>query len=517
MSDPASHLPVIVGVGQSVLRELPGDPAQWPTPQSLAEEAARAALADAGATAGSAALAAAIDTLAFVRINADSMPVPSPLGRCSNLPRAVAGRLGIDPAQAVYSIVGGQSPQQLVNEYAAKLGRGECDLVLLTGAEAIATQKQIARQGVDLSWALEVEGQLEDRGHGPALFDPYEIANGMGFPPQVYGAFEHAWRAEHGLSREAHRQHMSELFAPFSEVAARHRYAQFPTARSAAYLATESAENYAIADPFLKWHVAQDAVNQGAALLLTTVGKATELGIPAERWVFALEGADAQDKHVAERPKLSESAAMAAVLDAALGGLYVRPGDISHYELYSCFPCAVQFACDALGIDPFAGDGSGRLTQTGGLPFFGGAGNNYSMHGIASMVDRLRADPGSLGLVLANGGFLSKESVGLYSTVPNPHWRPVDNALTQARIAGEAPVARAPDGATGQIESFSVVYAKREPFLGYVLARTADGARFMARTDKGDAATIRVLLEEDPIGISITPKVGERYNILQLA
>ena len=39
-------------------------------------------------------------------------------------------------------------------------------------------------------------------------------------------------------------------------------------------------------------------------------------------------------------------------------------------------------------------DGSRPLTVTGGLPYFGGAGNNYALHAIATMVQRLRAYAG---------------------------------------------------------------------------------------------------------------------------
>ncbi|MFK7913262.1 MAG: hypothetical protein AB8B93_05065 [Pseudomonadales bacterium] len=516
MSDLPAHLPIVVGVGQSVVRELASEADALPTPQSLAIDAAHQALADAHATGGARALAQAIDTLAFVRINNDSMPRPSPLGRCDNLPRAVAAGLGANPAQAIYSIVGGQSPQQLVNEFAGKLGTGDCQMVLLTGAEAIATQKHIARAQLDISWEQSVPGTLEDRGQGPKLFDDYEIANGVGMPPQVYGAFENAWRHERGATKAEHTARMAALWAPFSEVAAGHPYAQFPTQRSEAFLATRSDANYPIADPYLKWFVAQDAVNQGAALLLTTVGKAQALGIPQERWVYCLEGADAQDKTVSRRPSLSQSAAMSAVLDATLGGLYVQPGDIGHFELYSCFPCAVQFACDAMGVDPMADQGPGRLTQTGGLPFFGGAGNNYSMHGIATMVETLRNDRGSLGLVLANGGFASKESAGLYSTTANLHWRPVENTTVQARIDLEAQVPRAEPGSTGTIETYGVVYARAEPFLGYAMIRTDSGARMMARTAKGDTQTLRTLIDDDPIGQSVTPSANERHNLLEL-
>ena len=60
------------------------------------------------------------------------------------------------------------------------------------------------------------------------------------------------------------------------------------------------------------------------------------------------------------------------------------------------------------------------LTVTGGLPFHGGPGNNYSMHGIVAMLDVLRspAQRGTFGMVTANGGFLSKHAAGLYSTTP---------------------------------------------------------------------------------------------------
>ena len=38
------------------------------------------------------------------------------------------------------------------------------------------------------------------------------------------------------------------------------------------------------------------------------------------------------------------------------------------------------------------------FSMTGGLPYFGGAGNNYSMHAIASMVRALRDASGRAGL-----------------------------------------------------------------------------------------------------------------------
>ena len=502
-------LPVIVGVGQVVDRESGSTDL---SPLSLALEASKRALTDSGVTG----VAAHIDTLVFVRINSDSIPGhDGPFGRCDNLPAAVAQRLGAAPERHIYSAVGGQTPQQLVNELGAQIASGDITMALLTGAEAIAAMKRAQRGGQTLDWSLTVDAALDDRGFGPELITPDEIAGGMGNPPQVYATFEHAWRAARGHTLDEQHAHMARLFAPFSQVASDNPYAQFPVRRSEEFLSTESDDNYRIADPYLKWHVAQDAVNQGAAVLLTSVGKAEALGIPREHWVFPQGGADTMDKLVSRRPRLDASIAMQAAGEAALAQAGVDMAAIDHLDLYSCFPCAVQFACDALGIDA----ASRTLTQTGGLPFFGGAGNNYSMHAIASMVETLRNDPGSLGLVLANGGFLSKESVGVYGTQPNPAWQPVDNRAAQLRIDSQPDVPQASAPASGEmsgvIESYSVLFVKREPLFGYVFARNDEG-RFLARTDSRDVEAAMRLLDGDSIGREIRVEATPKRNRLLL-
>jgi len=48
----------------------------------------------------------------------------------------------------------------------------------------------------------------------------------------------------------------------------------------------------------------------------------------------------------------------------------------------------------------------------------GGPGNNYSMHGIVSMVDTLRKDKKAKGLVWANGMYVTKHAVGVYGHQP---------------------------------------------------------------------------------------------------
>ncbi len=510
MAQVSERTPVLVGVGQSVNHWDGADVSAAPSPLSLATEASRAALADLGANTD---VAAEIDVVAFVRLNQESYAAaPAPFGKINNMPRALAKTIGADPRRAIYTPAGGQSPQSLVNEFSEAIFDGEAELVLLTGSEAIRAMKTALRGSMELDWSGDVDGDLEDRGFGTRMLNEYEIANGLVQPARAYALFENAWRHKQGFSRDQHRALIGELFAPFSEIAAKNPYAQFPKARTPDYLATPSQENFQLVDPYLKWHVAQDAVNQGAALILTSVGKAKELGIPENKWVYLHGYADAADRIVIERDDFTRANAMHATTSEALDTSGLSADKIDHFEIYSCFPCAVLFACQALGIDWR----EHQLTQTGGLPFFGGPGNNYSMHGIAAMAERLRSDPGSKGLVLANGGFLTKESVGVYSTTPQDGWTPIRRKKAQAEVDAIAPMQVFETPTSGTLESFVGLYKKGEAYSGFITGMS-NGARFMARVAPDDPRTLNELVAGDPIGRDVTVEKTDKGNLFRLS
>ncbi|WOE75846.1 hypothetical protein [Alterisphingorhabdus coralli] len=478
---PQNSTPIIIGVGQTMHRWDGSDVSAAPSPQGLMAEAAQLALADTGAAD---AVREAVDVLTAVRIFPDSMPGDNhPFGKCASLPHAVAARCGVTLKHAIYSEAGGNVPQALVNEFADKLFQGEAKAVILTGAEAIAATKTALRNGITLDWSDDHDGETEDRGWGAMLLDGFEIANGLGFPPITYPHFEHALRHRHGRTRAEHMQAMSELWAGFANVAETHPQSQFGRAFDAEFLATQSAENYPIADPYLKWHVAQDAVNQSAAVVMTTVGEANRLGIDPAKWVYLHGHAQATDYLVTERPDLSRSEAMAAALDVALDRAELEPDAVAHYDLYSCFPCAVSIAAEALGLDTQ----QRQPTITGGLPFFGGAGNNYSMHAIVTMVEKLRDHRDSYGLVLANGGFLSKEAVGVYSAQPVEQWTVYEDNPAQERVNAQPKTARVSESGTATIESYTISYKKGQPVRAVVIARMAE-ARVLASTPRDDRA-----------------------------
>jgi acetyl-CoA C-acetyltransferase len=515
---PVDNTPIIIGVGQ--FTEHFDDPDyQWRAPQELAALAALRSLDDAGP--GSS-LAEHIEVIAAVRTVADSVgpevsQYAAPFGGPENFPGAVARRVGCDTAHAIYSEACGDEPQKLVGELSERIASGEFSMALVVGAEAIASQRKAQAEGRQLDWNEPSAGTVEDRGKGiKGLVTPHMQVHGMQMPVTVYPVFDHARRKRLGLTREEYAVSMGELFADFSEVAAQNPYAMSRQQLSAEAITTVNESNRMIADPYTKAMVARDWVNQGAAVLLTSVDKARSLGIPVERWVYLHGYANAAERSVPEREDLGASPAMNLAYQAALAAAGVEVTDISHFDLYSCFPIAVLAACDGLGIDP---QSDRQLTATGGLPYFGGPGNNYSMHGIASVVEKLRADPGSYGLVGANGGVLSKHSVGVYSTTAVQNWQPCDSSALQATIDGlPAPAFSLQPQGMASVESYTVVYGGKGPKYGVVVGRLeGSGERFFARTGDGDETTLAAMIDGDPLALQVLVSTNDSISTFTLA
>jgi acetyl-CoA C-acetyltransferase len=501
--------PVIVGVGQCSERlDEPGY--RGLSPVELATEAARAALRDSGAAPD--ALAAAIDTVAGVRQFEISTPMArAPLGRSDNYPRSVADRLGADPARAILEVSGGQGPQHLVTELAGAIAAGAGEVALVFGSEAISTIEHLARQEDKPDFSETVGGQLEDRGFGLAgLSSRYNAEHGLADAPSQYALFDNARRARLDQSQAEYALGMGELFAPFTRVAAKNPHASAPVERTAAELVTPTETNRLIAEPYTRYVVAREKVNQAAAVLLMSIAAARRLGVPEANWVFLHGHADLRERALLERADLSAGPASVMAAQHALEVAGIGVADLATIDLYSCFPIAVSNVADGLGV---AADDPRGLTVTGGLPFFGGAGNNYSMHAIAETVERLRAAPGSFGLVGANGGVLSKYSVGVYSTAPAA-WRADRSAALQAEIdSWPAPVqARRVDG-WGTIETWTVRHARDGKRTGIVIGRLdGDQRRFLARTATGDTSVLDLLADGNPVGARVYVRTSSRGN-----
>jgi len=504
------NLPIIVGVGQTVNHWDGTSAAEAPSPLQLITEASSKAIEDTGLTG----LAAHFDYLAVVRLFSDSVREQFfPFGQVDNYPQAVASQLGATPVTKIYSTAGGEQPQSLVNELAKRLYEGQSKLGLITGAEAIGALKMALKNHHRLDWSSSESRELDDRGAQTDFISQYEVANGLGMPPQTYALMETALRNRLGLGKEAYLQCISEMFANLSQVAANNPYAQFPEPRTAEFLSTPSKDNFPVCEPYLKWHVAQDSVNQGAALIMTTVGFAKKLGIAEDKWIYLHGHSEVKDKLVSERPDLSLSLALEVAISEAVNGSGIDSAKITHRDIYSCFPIVPYLAAEVLNLNPL----KDSLTVTGGLPFFGGPGNNYSTHAIASMVELLRKNTGDYGLVVANGGFLSKESAGVYSAQQPPSWQPFEPAKAKMLIDKQKSVELLKEDGEAVISAYGIRYARAGVDHCYVAAENSKG-RYLAKANLEHRSTMAAMAEvEELLGkkVKIASTDGENTIVNQ--
>lgn len=499
MTQVADQTPVLVGVGQYCPAQF--DPAAPESPYDLMAKAARSALEDSGA---GAALAESIDHLVVMKLFVDMGFMKAPFGKSTKAARSVAQRLGLQPAQVIYSSVGGNVPQATLNGYAERIARGEVRAVLVAGGEALRTTAAAGRAGQMLNWAEDPAGDMADLGGGDDMVADFEFAHGIGMATWTYPLFEHAIRGRRGRDVVSHQAALGRLFAGFNAVAQRNPRAAFGQPMTAEAIATPGPDNRIIGHPYTRWMNASDRVDQAAAVVLTSAGEARRLGIPEARWVYLRGGGDTHAKATTlEQPDLGESPAMRVAAREALAQAGLKAADMAFFDLYSCFPSAVELACDALGLSE---DDPRDLTVTGGLPFFGGPGQACVLHAVAETVERLRRGHQTgerHALVSGNGGLVHKHSFGVYSLEPGTApWQRVDPAVYQAELdAQPSPrVERAPQGAA-RIETYTVLFEKGEPVRGVIVGRLdADNARFVANTPADRPDLLQWLLTAEPLG-----------------
>jgi acetyl-CoA C-acetyltransferase len=392
--------PVLVGCGQ--VKQRCDDPRQAKEPLLLMAEAAERAADDAGSR----------ELLGVL----DSIRVPHGLWRYANPAAWLRERFGCPGAQTAWGPIAGSTVQRMLSHGAREIQAGRRDVVLLVAAEAVRSKRRAHAAGIPLEWTVQ-EGNAPDEDFGFAERDP-----GFGrwekrfrpHPPQAFALFENALRHARGESVDAHRARIAALWSRFSHVAAKNPHAWIQEPKSPEEIGTPTETNRLVAFPYTKYLVANMVVDLGAALILCSVEAAERHGVPRERWVFPHAATDVfESTPTGVRATLHDQAAIRAAGRGCLALAGIEAEQIAHVDLYSCFPAAVQLAASEVGI-PEDRD----LTVTGGLTFSGGPFNSYVMHALATLMGRLREDPGSLGVSSGIGGYMAKHAWGVYSSEP---------------------------------------------------------------------------------------------------
>ena len=411
-------------------------------------------------------------------------------------------RIGAPEASTWYTGIGGNTPQSLLNQACLDIQQGRADAVLLVGAETWRTRMRLRARGSRPDWTRQDDAVPIPPGGADEvpMSGPGEDRIGLVPPSFIYPLFEQSLRIADGESMQDHQRRVGALWAQFSQVAAANPHAWSRQERTGDQISEPGVDNRMISWPYPKLMNSNNMVDQGAAVILCSASKAEQLQIPEDAWVFPQAGTDSHDTYaVAERDELHRSPAIriggGRVLE--LAGLAVD--DLDFVDVYSCFPSAVQVAARELGL-PLA-DAARPLTVTGGLTFAGGPWNNYVMHSIATMTELLRANPGTRGLITANGGYLTKHSFGVYATTPPAEgfrWQDVQSTVDReptrtALIEWEG---------IGTVESWTTPFDRQGcPEKAFIAVRTPDGARTWALISDADEAAVTVA--EDIAGMDV--------------
>jgi acetyl-CoA C-acetyltransferase len=438
---------------------------------------------------------------------ADSLRILRPLSWSYRDPaRLVAERLGVEVEEHLQSAIGGNGPVTIAGRSAAQIAGGALDVVLVAGADCIRTRVAALRAGAELqTWTTQPDSVpvAPEFGTDREPVTAIERSRGLDRPRNVFPLFENALRAAGGEGMAEHHARVARLWSRFSEVAAGNPHAWARRAYSPEEIGAVSDANRMIAWPYPKRMNANDRVDMGAALILCSLAAARAAGVPDDHMVFPLSAADASDHwFLTERQDLHRSPAIAAAAGAAFEAAGLGVDDVTALDLYSCFPCAVQMAAAAIGID--LEEASRPPTVTGGLGFAGGPGNNYATHSIAAMAARLRGEPGAIGLVTGLGWYATKHAVGLWSSTPGTRaFRHLEPQEDVDRSPRRRPSPAGTDQAGGPVdcvvETYTVVHDRHgEPELGILSLLDAEGRR--AWGNVADAGTLQMLEAEEGCG-----------------
>jgi acetyl-CoA C-acetyltransferase len=484
------RIPVIAGIGE--IADRPQDAATSLEPLALMAEAARRADTE------SRGLLAGVDSIDIIALVC---------WRYDDLGARFAERLGLAPKRTHYGTVGGESPVRYLHEAAQRVALGTSSVGLIVGAEAQYAVNHARRAGIDLPWTPYAVNAPKMK-RAADYVHPLGHRLGVAWPISVYPFYDaataHAW----GQTPAEAQAESALLWSRYSAAAARNPFAWSKTPLAPADIATVSPDNRMISWPYVKRMVANPNVNQGAALIVTSLAKARAAGIPEDRLVFIGAGASASEpRDWLARESYTVSHAQDAVLEAMMASADRPNGRFDALELYSCFPVVQKMARRKLGLGADV-----EPSVTGGLSFFGGPLNVYMAHAACAMVRAVR-EGASAGLLYGQGEFVTKHHALILAREPQD-----DGVLADARAQEKADARRGPAPPTDEtpdgpatIETFTILHdAQGQPIQAVVIARMGSGARTLARIPAAHADDLALLTSQDryPIGVRGHVRLG---------
>ena len=342
----------------------------------------------------------------------DEVRVPKGFWRYRDPGKWVAKNNNIKSVQTTVTKVG-ILQQNLINTACNKIQNGEIKASLILGGESRFKMLRSSIEKKDyIETPLNINPDIYDKSSEELQLDIEEKELGS-MAVGYYAILESAFRFILQNNHDDHNNYLSEIYSGYSEIAARNQDGWIEQSIDKKDIKNESKKNLRQAFPYNKYHCTSWNVNQACAIIICSEDVANKLDIPIEKRVYPL--ASSENNHMIstlQRPNLiqSEGMQLAANFILDICSKYNLKPDL--YDLYSCFPVAVQMFAKSLKLDHI-----NDKTITGAMPFAGGPLNSYVLHSTAKLIEKLREN-NNVGIVTGVSGMMTKQSYALWSKNP---------------------------------------------------------------------------------------------------
>ena len=387
--------------------------------------------------------------------------------------------------------------QNLINSACKKIIKGEIRASLIVGGEARFKKIQALKEGLDFE---EMQLLVNPDHYVKAKDDLYvaEEIDALGMMAVGYYAIiESAMRYKNNRSIEKHEQFLGDTYARFSRIAAQNPHAWNQKVFTSEEIQNPSSKNQRIAYPYNKLHNSSWNVNQASALILTSEEIANKLNIPISQRVYPLISSETNHMiGVIQRPDITYPIGLQLASNFLLETARKNKIYPSLYELYSCFPVAVQLFSESLNVPE-----NTDKTITGGMPFAGGPLNNYMLHATAQMLMKIRKNTNEIGLITGVSGMMTKQALAIWGKEPVMDFESMDVTAEAEKLEIPVPMSDLKQG-NAKIIGCTTLYEKINPSKAVFYAEDSQVHRLVLTST--DNEIINKVEEEEFVGKKIS-------------
>ena len=303
-------------------------------------------------------------------------------------------------------------------------------------------------------------------------------------------------RYKNQYSLMGHENFLGNFYERFSQIASKNPHAWNQKIYTAEEIKTPSNKNQRIAYPYNKLHNTSWNVNQASALILTSDEIADKLKIPFNKRVYPLVSSETNHMiGVIQRPDLTSPVGLKLATKYLIETAAKHNIKPSFYELYSCFPVAVQLFAEALNIPENI-----DKTITGGMPFAGGPLNNYMLHATAQMLMRIRKNNSEVGLITGVSGMMTKQALAIWGKNPAMDFESKDVTKEAEKLELPVPMSKLSSG-EGKVIGCTALYEKNMPSKAVFYAEDSQGHRLVLTSTMSEI--IKQVEAEECVGLKI--------------